>query len=108
MLDDGLSKHTNIDPHSILGISIKAYPQSLFFTSLVYGIERTKNELQYRQSTQKNEDYSLKLNRYRNAALSIWQQQGVKGFFRGFHPKILSNSVGAVGANILFELGKKA
>ena len=76
----------------------------MFLTSLVFWIERTKNELQYNA-----ENYpEASKNRYIKAATTIWKEQGFRGFFRGFHPKVLSNAVAAVGASILVELGQKS
>lgn len=106
ILNESLSNYTAIDPHSITGILIKSYPQAIFFTSLVYGIERVKNELQY-NSPQKNQNLFVKKSPYLSAASKIWQQQGMHGFFRGIHPKILSNTISCIGSNFLLELGQK-
>lgn len=100
-----LTTYTQIDPHSVLGIGVKVYPQAFFFTSLVYWLERIKNEIQFKKETHVKTQGS----QYWGTAKHIWNTQGFKGLFcRGFHPKVMSNTVAAVGAHIILELGLRA
>jgi hypothetical protein len=98
-----LEKTTNIDPHSILGIFMKAIPQSIQMSAPVWLLERVKNELQYKTQLH-YEDGS----RYKTAICNIFRQQGVKGFVRGYPPKILSTSCLVIGADYLLERGRKS
>lgn len=104
-LNTGLQNYTSIDPHSSLGISVKAIPQSLFFTTLVYGIERVKNEIQYNRQNALNP--TNRITSYRGAFHDVFHTQGWQGFFRGYPPKVLANAVLAAGATYLVEKGRQ-
>lgn len=103
-LNSIMQKYTDIDPHSLTGVALKAYPNGFFFTTLVYGIERTKNELQFQAPPENNK---LVGGRYFKAAQTIWNTQGPSGFTRGFFAKTCGNAVLSAGAIFLLELGKK-
>jgi hypothetical protein len=90
---------TPLDPDSVAGIALKAPAQSLFLTSLVWGPERVKNELQYRLTAQRFG--------YWNGLRCILTTQGPRGFLRGFAPKWAANSFIIAGANILLAKGRE-
>jgi hypothetical protein len=98
-----LEKTTNIDPHSICGIFVKAIPQSIQISAPVWLLERVKNELQYKTQLQYQDG-----SRYKTAVRNIFLQQGLKGFIRGYPSKILSTSCLVIGADYLLERVRKS
>ncbi|MBF8263564.1 MAG: hypothetical protein HW387_1229 [Parachlamydiales bacterium] len=94
---------TSIDPYSISGIVAKSFPQSFQVTAPVWFLERLKNELQYCPNL-----HATGATRYSSAFKQIIHQQGWNGFFRGFMPKLWSNTILVIGADYLLEQGRKA
>lgn len=93
--------YTLIDPNSPLGIVLKSAPQAVQISSPVWIFERLKNELQYHPSSIKPKT------RYGYAWKTIVQNQGYKGFMRGFVSKVGTYYVLVIGANYMLQLGKK-
>jgi hypothetical protein len=108
-LNELLPKYAQIDPHSPLGIGAKTIPQALFLTSITYGIERVKNEMQYNSRVYTDILGKDKTNKskYVKAASNILLSQGFLGFTRGFFPKVGGNAILAAGSNILIEKGQQ-
>ena len=93
---------TSIDPHSNLGIVIKALPQSALLTLPTWPFERVKNELQTHPKLNTGGLYQT----YKRAITHIIETQGVSGMIRGYVPKTLSNAVLVIGADYLLEMGR--
>lgn len=125
MLNAALTEHTSIDPHSYTALLVKALPQSIAFTSVVFPLERIKNEMQFDGKSGDNRIQPrtavevggnwlefIKGNErlrssYVEAAKQIIKEYGVKELYRGAGAKTLSNAVLAWGATLLVELGNQ-
>ncbi len=105
--NDAMKKYTSIDPHSILGIGLKSWPQSFFLTFFPYPFQRCKTELQYRPLLAEEAKIA---NRFRYVVVveHIINTQGIAGMARGFFAKVASNSVLVAGVSILLERGRRA
>lgn len=97
-----LNDTTSLDSHSIVGIAVKSFPQSLQITTPIWIFERLKNELQYHPDLMRD----TTKRRYVCAFNHIRSNQGWVGFVRGFMPKVWSNYILVIGANYLLELGR--
>lgn len=103
--NSAMDKTTSIDPHSLTGIVVKSYPQSVLLTSVVYIFERVKNELQYHPAL-KEEAKRKKISPYRVAIEHIYDTQKARGFLRGMAAKTWSNAILVLGSNYLLEKGR--
>lgn len=97
-------KMTPLDPHTISGIAVKAFPQSFHITAPIWIFERLKNELQYHPALHQSATSYKSL--YLTAFRSILQRQGWQGFLRGLMPKVGVNTILVIGADYLLERGR--
>lgn len=97
-----MKNHTNIDPHSNIGICYKSLPQSAFLTVWFYPLQRIKTGLQT------NPAFAQEKEPYKKMLSTIIKTQGFFGLFKGLVSKILSNAALVGGVNYLLEKGRKA
>ena len=79
----------------------KCVPLAILFTTVVFPIERVKNEMQFRPPPASSGSA------YAAAVRQIVAQQGVGGLYRGYVPKVGLNSILALGALWLVEAGRQ-
>lgn len=103
--NEWMTKYTNIDPHTTLGIALKSWPQALFFTTYIYPFQRFKTEMQC------NPNLSVKAKEECRCRVPVVLEhivttQSKRGIMRGFWAKVASNSILMFGVSILLEQGR--
>ncbi len=94
---DGEIKKFGMDPNTYWALAGKAPFQSLFFTSLVYGLEALKNQVQREHAR----GGFMSFRQVCQAALKTALHVGPASLFPGMAPKIAGNAILAFGAALV-------
>lgn len=99
VLDESM-KEMKMDPSTIYALAAKAPFQSLFFTTLVYGLEAIKTRIQYAFAR----GGTTTVRQAAQAAARTALTSGVSSLFPGMAPKIAGNAILAFGAALVPKL----